>query len=182
MHDHDHLRTQIATSKTAKDYATSSAGGPWRGVCDRARPSEPCGEDVSAGSHPGVLARIGRRSGQDQRQTNWHTRHGCAALLGPTRMKFCYRDMQTIAGGSCQAGVRRRAKVRPKLDSEKSWKRRAERCRSSTRWVSPAVGLGWRGIPMAIATRSGAEVRRRTGRRHSRNLSYGSFASIENIA
>src|SRR6266850_4926619 len=48
----------MATADTTHDYAPSGAGGPWCGICDCALPFERCGEDLSVGSHPGVLARI----------------------------------------------------------------------------------------------------------------------------
>src|SRR6266850_438598 len=56
---HSHrIRTRMAGAEITSDHTTSSAGGPWCGVCDRALPSQRCGEDLSVGSHSGVLAGI----------------------------------------------------------------------------------------------------------------------------
>jgi hypothetical protein len=58
MRHRECVRTRMATADITHDYAPSSAGGPWGGVCDRVLPSERCGGDLSVESHSGVLAGI----------------------------------------------------------------------------------------------------------------------------
>jgi hypothetical protein len=65
MRHRHRIRTRMAKATATHDYSMYGAGGPRCGVCDRALPSERCGEDFSVGSHPGVLAGIVRRG-------RWH--------------------------------------------------------------------------------------------------------------
>src|SRR5215510_13120828 len=46
-------------SRSCASFTPSGAGGPWGGIYDGTLPSKQCGEDLSAGPHPGVLAGIG---------------------------------------------------------------------------------------------------------------------------
>src|SRR5262245_45434961 len=55
----------MAMAETTSDHTTSRAEGAWYGIRGGPLPSARCGEDLSVGSHPGVLAGIVRRG-------RWH--------------------------------------------------------------------------------------------------------------